>query len=278
MNFNIFPDRKDIQKSRQKWFRYVTWASGGICGSSCTKRILCEQSCKDGLNGPAMSDYPQVLDGDTEADKEYVQAYKEGENQACYQPTSKEHPYDGKACETDCQKKYPDCDNDMDKSYLTIACYESARLFHKLGLWTFSAIWKIDDILVAAKNKSIKTGQAIKQGFSRLYDRMVRMDNAYIEWKLGNRRRRRSTDSTDEKLWNQFLIVYNKTDSSLVEIVHESLNYNQFSNAVRSINETLSTYDFGPDNLVSGMNGITKINPYSVFLFFFITSSFILSY
>ncbi len=209
-------------------------------------------------------DYPQILSDDTPGNKEYVEAYAVGENLVCFKGTPDKEQYNGAACEANCKTKYEACENDLD-SYLTKAYYNSARIFHKLGVWSFSATWIIEDTLVAGMNKVVEVGQAIKKGFSELYDRMADMETSFHQWLNQNigksdgrvkREASRRDSSQISENWHQFLIFYNSTDPILVDNVYESLNYTQFCHSINVLNEALSTYDFGPGEWID--SGSTK--------------------
>ena len=100
-------------------------------------------------------------------------------------------------------------------------------------------------------DKVTNVKQAIKSRFNQLLQRMQALKNSFVDWLQSSsaKRSRRSLDQqTEEALWNQFLVSYNSTDPVLVEHLYESLTYFQFQQAIASINQTLTTEDFGPSN------------------------------
>lgn len=289
----MFTDRSDIQKSRQKCFRKVTKSANEI-SRECTKRVLCEQACKDGLNGQVRQDYPEVLPNDNPENVEYVNAYSDGERFSCFQVPDENHPYNATSCENDCQKKFPECDRDLESSKMANIFVKSGRAFHNTGMWWFSAIWANRD----SAEEFLKTseGQSVKQLFASLYKRMAQMDECYISSvietyyvdvpnEIGDVRDRvvdsllKQLKRTERDLmlqskaavedsWNQFLIEYNKTDPGTVDVVYEILNYDQFKDTVAIINDTLATYDFGPESSVASQLSMNVFVVVVIFLYF----------
>ena len=127
----------------------MIWLGDRISGG-CTKQILCEQSCLDALNGQASFHYPEQQSNDLASTKEYIDAYNLGESVACYgqigsneKKNSKDDQVSlDKKCYKECQMAYPECDAEIDnsfvpKSWALIAYRWTARWFHMLGMWTF---------------------------------------------------------------------------------------------------------------------------------------------
>lgn len=192
----------------------------------CTKLILCEQACKDGLQGDIRSSYPELLADDNDADKQYVEAYYVGESMVCYRQASKN--YTDMSCENDCREKFPECRNEIDSSSFVKAYHDYSRAFHKLGMWSFDVWWIINDKVDALLKKGASALGAVKKSVNGVVEKMSIMKESFEKSVNANaNRKRREIELNVNALWNEFKINYNKTDPEMVKLT-ENMNWDEF--------------------------------------------------
>jgi len=204
---------------------------------------------------------------------EYVKAYQNGENQACYGLPLSEDPkskaYDARDCEVDCHNKYESCQQEVQNSVTVLAYYESSRAFHKLGMWSFNAYWLVRDGITQVSRKVENVKQAIKHEYKKLLDRMTSLKYQYErvwleEKESGNRRKR----DTEQRNWNDFLLSYNKTDPALTNTLIDQVSLPKFNQYIFVVNETLNSYDFGVDEILTSESLSNILIPFQIGFYF----------
>ncbi len=239
-----------VQASRQKWFRSVTYL-GDRLSRPCTKRILCEQSCLDGLesvDGSTEASHPQALPTDSLTNLDYVQAYTEGEKLACFGDRGPN--FTAAHCRDSCAAKYSSCERAMEANLTLQLYYGTSRYFHRLGMWLFALNQHHlkDAYKRVAENGSVEL--ALEHDFTKLLVAMNDLNVKFVkqrEEKLSEENQGRQEKQAFEKnlsiYWPMFLNAI-KMKSDLSRSLLVTADYDQFTKDLLFIRETLEETNF----------------------------------
>lgn len=238
------PLRQDIQQSRQAVFRQVA-KLGEVFSETCTKLVLCEQGCKDRVNSQfERSDYPSMMAGDNQSQRDYVMAYNRGENVGiCDKPGAlSDHINSVQYCNQLCYASYgADCQPDLDRSRLVRFYHNWARVFHKCGMTKFGALWAVRDQVEVVMNKVNNMARAIRTVAEDILNMLHNLKTEFQDGlnERGNvtdMRRKRSVDIDSE--WHRFLQTKNTTSHDMIDFL-ANMTWSQFNNFTSTFNQTL---------------------------------------
>lgn len=237
----------EVQKSRQNVFRMVTWA-GTLLSVECTKEVLCEQSCKDrSTSSFERSDYPVIMENDTDLNKEYVLAYNSGEQMAICEPIKSLNDQDKtEFCNKKCQTLYGQgCKVDEENSTTVKLYHQFARVFHKSGMFTFGAMWYARGIIDNTIGKVKGIGQVVKNSAKAINNKLTDILHGFTSLFASNKSSGNTNSSAgvrNEK-WFSFLKSKNSTDPDLYTWL-SAYDFNQFKTEVEKFNSTMHNFHF----------------------------------
>ncbi|KAJ6648893.1 hypothetical protein Bhyg_04125 [Pseudolycoriella hygida] len=200
------------------------------------------------------SDYPEIMETDTDIDKAYVSAYSSGEQLGvCDQVEGWDDRRKIEFCDENCRTSYGQgCQDDKNSSYAVRFYHTFARYFHNSGMFAFGAMWYARQAIDDTINKIKEVRRAVQNSAIEINNKLIALQSEFEEWIASeNKRQKRSAvDAIYFDKWLPFLESKNSTDPDLFSWLG-AYEYTQFEFEASKFNSTVHSFDF--DNSTSSV-------------------------